>query len=133
LATRDAKDFARAKALYEEGVRQSEENGDHDQSFYHLINVAFLELMDLPPASAISESCKQLARRALAHCNECAPSHWRTATEGEARLILGEIDSGFSEYTAAIGKTSSQREIDSMYAQAFRVAERVFGEQACCV
>jgi pimeloyl-ACP methyl ester carboxylesterase len=129
LATRDAKDFARAKALYQEGVRQSEENGDHDQSFYHLINVAFLELMDLPPASAISEPCKQLARRVLAHCKECAPSHWRSATEGEAHLILGEIDTAFSEYAAAIGKTSSQREIDSMYAQAFRVAERVFGEQ----
>jgi hypothetical protein len=129
LATRDAKDFARAKTLYEEGVHQSEGIGDHDQSFYHLVNVAFLELMDLPPASAISESCKQLARRALAHCEQCVPSQWRSATEGEAYLILGDIDAGFDSYAAAISKTSSQREIDSMHGQAFRVAERIFGEQ----
>jgi pimeloyl-ACP methyl ester carboxylesterase len=132
LATRNTKDFARAKALYEEGVCQSEENSDPDQSFYHLINVAFLELMDLPPASAITEPCKQLARRALAHCKECAPSQWRSATEGDAHLILGDIDIGFSEYAAAIGKTSSQREIDSMYAQAFELPKGFLENRAWC-
>jgi hypothetical protein len=129
LAARDANDFARAKALYEEGVRQSEASNDHDQSFYHLINVAFLELMDLPPTSAVSDQCKQLARRALEHCQKSAPGQWRSATEGEAHLILGEIDDGFSAYAAAVAKASSQREIDSMYAQAFRVAERMAGEE----
>jgi pimeloyl-ACP methyl ester carboxylesterase len=129
LTARDAKDFARAKALYEEGVRQSEANNDHDQSFYHLINVAFLELMYLPPTSAVSDQCKQLARRALEHCQKSAPGQWRSATEGEAHLILGELDDGFSAYAAAVAKASSQREIDSMYAQAFRVAERIDGEE----
>jgi pimeloyl-ACP methyl ester carboxylesterase len=128
LASRDAKDYARAKELYEEGALQSEADGDHDQSYYHLINVAFLELMKLPPASAVTESCKKLARRALGHCKECAPSQWRSATEGEAYLILGDIDKGFNAYAEGIGKTHSQREVDSMYGQAFRVAERVFGE-----
>jgi hypothetical protein len=92
-----------------------------------LINVAFLELMDLPPTSAVSDQCKQLARRALEHCQKSAPGQWRT--EGEAHLILGEIDDGFSAYAAAVAKASSQREIDSMYAQAFRVAERMAGEE----
>jgi hypothetical protein len=58
----------------------------------------------------------------------CSQSQWRSATEGEAYLILGDIDKGFSAYTHAIAGARSQREIDSMYGQAFRIAERVYGE-----
>jgi hypothetical protein len=128
LISRNAKDLASAKTLYAEGARQSEENGDHDQSFYHLINLAFLELMELPPASAVSAECMLLARRALEKAQLCSQSQWRSATEGEAYLILGDIDKGFSAYTHAIAGARSQREIDSMYGQAFRIAERVYGE-----
>jgi pimeloyl-ACP methyl ester carboxylesterase len=129
LATRDAKDFARAKILYEAGARQSEEAGDHDQSFYHCINITFLELMDLVPTSAVSENCKQLARKTMDHCKQCESSQWRSATEGEAHLVLGELEKGMTAYKEAIGRTRSQREVDSMYSQAFRVAERVYGEK----
>jgi hypothetical protein len=117
-----------SKVLYEEGLRRAEAAGDHDQSLYHAINVAFLEMMDLPPASRISQRVTEVAQQALDHCTHAAASQWRSATEGEALLMLGRADEGYDAYSQAITKTRSQREIDSMYAQAFRVAERVYGE-----
>ncbi len=129
LSTRNAVDFKRAKELYEEGLSKAEAAGDCDQSYYHAINVAFLELMDLPPASAVSDRVKSIAQRALDHCLKCAPSQWQLATKGEALLMLGNAEEGFRAYAEAILKTKSQREIDSMYAQVFRVANRVYGEE----
>jgi pimeloyl-ACP methyl ester carboxylesterase len=128
LSTRNAVDFLRSKELYKEGLRKAEAAGDHDQSYYHAINVAFLELMDLAPAQAISERVKNLAQQALDHCSKGAPSQWRSATEGEALLMLEKSEEGYRAYTEAIAMTNSQREIDSMYAQAFRVSERIYGE-----
>jgi tetratricopeptide (TPR) repeat protein len=129
ITGRSAADHARALELYRDGLVIAEDKGDFDQAFYHAINIAFLELMALPPASAISASCLDMARRALVYCEKCPMSQWRLATEGEALLMLGDLDAAVERYKQAISKTRSQREIDSMYSQAFRAAERVCGEE----
>jgi pimeloyl-ACP methyl ester carboxylesterase len=128
LSTRNAVDFSRSKELYEEGFRKAVAAGDRDQSYYHAINVAFLEMMDLAPASAMTDRVQHFAQQALDHCEQATPNQWRSATKGEALLILGRAEPGYLAYSDAIAQTSSQREIDSMYAQAFRVAERVYGD-----
>jgi tetratricopeptide (TPR) repeat protein len=128
LVARASSDYYRAKELYKIGLEQAELYGDHDQAFYHAINVAFLELLGLPVTSAVSPSCRALAERAMEHCKHCAISQWRLATQGEALLILGDSAQAFACYDDAIKLTSSQRDIDSMYSQAFRVAERIYGQ-----
>jgi tetratricopeptide (TPR) repeat protein len=129
LTSRAASDFNRALVLYRAGLQGAECNGDFDQAYYHAINVAFLELMNLPPHSAISAECLDTAKQALTHAARCGVSQWRLATEGEALLITGSLDAGISRYRQALALAKTQREIDSMYAQAFRVAERVYSEE----
>jgi len=90
--------------------------------------MAFLQLMHLPPSSAVTAACQEMARRAQAHCEKCAISQWRIATEGEALLILGKLNDGIARYKEAITITTSQLQIDSMYGQALRIAERMYGE-----
>jgi pimeloyl-ACP methyl ester carboxylesterase len=129
IVGRSAADFSRALSLYEQGLAAAEAQGDSDQAFYHAINVAFLRLMALPPTSAVTPECKNMAERALAHCQKCPVSRWRLATEGEALFILGRADEAFAAYASAIQSTTSQREIDSMWSQAFRVVERLYSKE----
>lgn len=129
LVGRIADDYARALQLYQNGLQLAESNGDFDQAFYHAINIAFLQLMKLPPANTVSGPCLDTAQRALDFCAKCPASRWRLATEGEALLILGQLDKALEAYKQAIAKTRSQREIDSMYLQASQVAARVYGEE----
>jgi pimeloyl-ACP methyl ester carboxylesterase len=129
LAAGAAIDYRRALELYETGLREAEAQGDFDQAFYHTINVAFLKVMHLPPFSAVTAECEEAARRALVHCEACRITQWRLATEGEAHLILGKLEIGVNFYAKAIAMTETQREMDSMYSQALRIAERMFGEE----
>ncbi len=129
LASRAASDYQMALELYERGLDQAEACNDSNQAFYHAINVAFLTLMRLAPHSPVTADCMNMASRALVHCRNCDIDHWRLATEGEALLILGKLDDGIDMYQRAISSTRSQREIDSMYSQALRIAERVYGEE----
>jgi len=129
LVERAQADFLRARELYALGLKHAESAGDHDQAYYHAINIAFLDLMALPPASAISSQVQSMARCALRHCEDGADTNWRWATAGEAQLMLNNIDDAISLYAAAITKTTSPRQIDSMYSQAIRVAERVFDQK----
>lgn len=129
LASGNAVDYERALALYAAGLREAENADDHDQAFYHAINISFLKLIHLRVSGAITEDIEEMARKALDHCDHCKESQWRIATEGEALLILGKLSDGIARYRQAICMSGSQREIDSMYAQALRVAERMYGEE----
>ena len=70
-----------------------------------------------------------MAQRALKHCRMAPENHWRIATEAEAALMLGELDKALGLYGRAIKMAESQRDIESMYTQAVRVADRVFGRK----
>ena len=129
LVDRILTDFNRSRELYSQGLTLAESVSDHDQAYYHAINIAFLDLMMLPPSSSITPQIRLAAERAFSHCQKAAPNNWRFATEGEAQLILGNLDDAMGRYAAAIVATNSPREVESMYAQAVQVAERMFGRK----
>lgn len=129
LVERIQADFARARELYARGLEQAESSGDHDQAYYHAINIAFLDLMAIPPASGITAEVRLMAERANSHCETAAHTNWRLATAGEAQLMLENLETAIALYSAAIEKTVSPRQIESMYSQAVQVAERVFGQE----
>jgi pimeloyl-ACP methyl ester carboxylesterase len=123
-----APDAASALQLYQRGLEISEQNGNHAQAFYHGINVAFLQLAYLPNQEAAAQ---QTARKVLEHCHAAPLDKWRLATEGEVNLILGNTDAAIGSYRAAAESkpAPSQRELDSMYQQAFRAAS-ILGNEA---
>jgi pimeloyl-ACP methyl ester carboxylesterase len=127
LVDRVLADFTRARELYALGLASAESASDHDQAYYHAINIAFLDLMMLAPTSSLTPQIRSLAESAFRHCQDATPNNWRFATEGEAQLILGNLDEGVNRYAAAIVATNSPRQIDSMYGQAIQVADRMFG------
>lgn len=129
LTERVATDLTKARNLYRDALQLAEENGDHAQAYYHAINVAFLDLSALPEASEVSPEVRVMAQRALEHCRQAAPHHWRDATQGEALLMLGELERAEETYRQAVASVESPRDMDSMYSQAIRVAERVFGRR----
>lgn len=127
LVERVEADWQRAKDLYGESFARAVDAGDHHQAYYHGINVAFLDLMATPEGHAMPKGIQEMARAVLAHCEKADDIMWRRATEGEALLILGELDEACIRYAWAIQRASAPREATSMYAQAVRVAEHVHG------
>jgi pimeloyl-ACP methyl ester carboxylesterase len=128
LAERRVKDLQRARELYSEALSEAEKIGDRDQAYYHAINVAFLDVMAATPPGTVSESIRSMAQQALQHCAASRDSSWRSATFGEAHLILGDLTTAAEKYRDAVRKTNSPRELYSMYSQAIRLAVRLYGE-----
>lgn len=141
LVERNEADWQRARELYAEGLQRSDprfhESGgrelgggptyDPDQAMYHSINVAFLDLLIAPPASRVPRVVQAMAERARRYASDSAPGPWRSATEGDALCILGDLDGACRCYVQARGQGPSPRMVDSMYAHAIRIAHRVHG------
>jgi hypothetical protein len=115
-------DARRARELYAAAYEKAVAQRHWAQAYYHGINVAFLDLAwtdDL-------EGARRIARRVLEHCSDAAAGElpkdrkWRFATEGEARLVLGEFDAAVAGYASALATDPAPgpREIASMYQQA---------------
>ena len=128
LAERTETDLLRSRELYFSGLELAEAQGDHEQAYYHAINVAFLDLMASPPDSTVTFQVREMAKRAQAHCVHSPEQSWRMATEAEAELILGDLRRAVELYSSAISLAESPRGIDSMYSQAIRVAARTHGK-----
>ena len=120
-------DAERALELYGRGLEQAEADDDHEQAFYHAINVAFLSLA----FERDRKAARALARTALEHCarfaEEEGEDHWSLATRGEALLLRKENDEALAAYAAAIEREPRPWQLASMYAQADRIAE-ILGE-----
>ena len=117
-------DGERALELYRLGLERSAAAEDHEQAFYHAINVAFLELAFARDRRA----ARQLAEQALGHCDRHAAAAasetlWSLATRGEAQLLLGRDAEALAAYAAAIAREPSPRELDSMFVQATHLTE----------
>ena len=122
---RNKKDAERATELYSQAMALSEKADDPDQVYYHAINVAFMALA----AESDKKKAGELARKALAHCAKAEDNLWRSATEGEANLYLGNDQEAVAGYQAALDKNPAPRQITSMFQQAIRVAE-IQGKEA---
>ncbi len=128
LAERRQEDWKRAQELYALALERAEGTADHDQAYYHAINMAFLDLMRTPAETAVPASVRELASKALAHCEQASDTRWRMATKAEAALMFGHREEARTHYAMAITHSRSARELDSMYAQAVLVAGRIFGD-----
>ena len=128
LVERAAVDLARARELYTLALEKAELAANHDQAYYHAINVAFLDLMASPSGQPVPVAARDAAQQALTHCGNASPGNWRVATEAEAHLILGDLSKAESFYKKAIAMTESPRAVQSMYSQAVRVAIRIYGD-----
>lgn len=112
-------DGERAEELYGRGLAQSEASGVHAQAFYHAINLAYLALARRDDDTA----AREYAERALGHCEKAPEDAWNLATQGEAALVLGDVERGLERYRAALDESPDPRQIASMHAQAMRIAE----------
>lgn len=129
LVGRLERDLQSARQLYQDALTLAKEKGDDGQAAYHLVNLAFLEIMASPPDTAVPESAKDLARRANERAVRVNPmTNWMLATQGECSLILGNLDDGLKFYSEALRITQSPRQIDSMFSQAARIVIRAFGK-----
>lgn len=129
LVSRQKQDFDRALELYSEGLERAEASIDHDQAYYHAINVAYLRLVSTPTGGSASPAVQEMARRALNHVEVASKNQWTYATTGEACLMLGNLTAGLEAYREARRLAINLRECDSMHMHAVVVAERVFGEK----
>jgi pimeloyl-ACP methyl ester carboxylesterase len=110
-----------AFALYTEALAEATANGDSDQCYYHAINVAFLELAFRGDRRAAEEN----ARLALQHAAASPPGTWRSATEGEAHLILGDFNEAIAKYREAVGRDPEPHALESTYGQALMVISEI--------
>lgn len=110
----------RAWELYTAAYQQATDIGDHDQAYYHGINLAFLSLtFQRDPRQA-----RTFAADVLTHCEQAAPGFWCSATIGEASLYLGQQDQAISSYREALRNSPRPREAESMFQQACWVIDR---------
>lgn len=107
-----------AIGLYRQAHDTAVETGNPTQAAYHAINLAFLELAYRNDADA----ARAFAREAIEDCASTPQDQWRAATLAEAHLYLGETDAALAEYRRAIERATTPREVESMWAQASRVA-----------
>ena len=119
LVERRRLDAERALELYRQGLDRAAGAKDHGQAFYHAINVAFMERAFMKRDG----EAKKLAAVALEHCGHAAQDKWRSATEGEAHLQLGNTELAVEGYRAAVRDQPKPWQAVSMYQQAVRVAE----------
>lgn len=130
LVQRSASDLEHARNMYSSGLEIALRENDHDQAYYHAINIAFLDLLSAPATTRFPQKVLDMAKLALEHCAQSDQNHWCQATQGEACLMLNEVERAKAYYREAIAITDSPRERQSMYSQAIRVALRTGGEDA---
>ena len=126
---RDA-DARRARELYAEAYRIAETTDDHEQAFYHSINIAFMDLAYSQSRTEAKAKAAEMARKVLQHCQQAEPGKWRYATEGEAYLMLGESSTAMERYRAYLNESPAPREVESTFLQAKKVADLMVDRKA---
>jgi tetratricopeptide (TPR) repeat protein len=132
VGERRQSDAELATSLYARGYELASGRGDHEQAYYHAINLAFLALLHergVPKA-------REWAGRALEHCAlqeahlaaQGVPDRdalWRAATRGEALLVQGRTDEALAEYEGAVASSPDPWQALSMYWQGRLVADEL--------
>lgn len=112
-------DGEKACELYYDAYQKAVINKDDEQAYYHAINAAFMELA----FARNNEAAQIMAYKATEHCLQTPSHYWRSATHGEAELILGSTDSALEHYREALSFTPPPRSLRSMYQQAIWITE----------
>ena len=122
--TRNADDLEAARKLYQDAYDQSVAKNptDHDQAYYHGINLAYLAVA----AQRDLKAAQALATKVLEHVAQASDpglKHWRPATEGDALMILERTDEASAKHQEAAAQELKPWEASSMEEQALRVAD----------
>ncbi len=133
MQDRVEKEARSAIDLYSEAYKIAEDKGDGPQGYYHGINLAFLALV----YEADLLKARRLAEKALDHCANAELNAlpqdrvWRLATEGEAHLILGNIDIAMERYKQGFEGPPKPKpwQFASTSQQALRIADQLGDEQ----
>ena len=96
MGTGDQAHAARSLELYRGALDVSLAADDHEQVYYHAINVAFLTYVVLDR----KDEAAKLARLALEHCAKAPRNLWRVATEAEAQLYLDQPAQALDSFIA---------------------------------
>lgn len=126
---RQHEDGREALDLYRTGYKVSRRDANHAQAFYHAINVAYLQLC----FEVNEHSARRWSERALAHCARDASRRrdarlWKAATEGEAHLLLRNVDTALDSYQRAIALAPDPWQVASMMDQAVEIARILYSE-----
>ncbi len=122
--TSNADDLEDARKRYQEAYDQSVAKNppDHDQAYYHGINLAYLAIA----AQRDFSIARAMATKVLEHVAQAIDpglKHWRPATEGDALMILGRTDEAIAKHREAATQELRPWEASSMEEQALRVAD----------
>jgi tetratricopeptide (TPR) repeat protein len=121
-----------ALQLYHHGLQTAEARKAQDpperyhaQVYYLAINLAFV----LQVALNRKSEAQAMARLALAHCAGSPESIWRTATEGEAHLYLGDYGKALEKYREAVALQPEPWQMISTGQQAYQFAAKLGDRQ----
>jgi pimeloyl-ACP methyl ester carboxylesterase len=122
--TSNADDFEDARKRYQEAYDQSvsKSPADHDQAYYHGINLAYLAIAAHRDFNAASTMASRVLEH-VAHASDPGLKHWRPATEGDALMILERTDEAITKHRQAAAQALKPWEVSSMEEQALRVAD----------
>lgn len=122
LLSRRQADAEASLAHYAKGYELAIAANNQPQSYYHGINLAFLEFVfhgDRPAA-------RQRATKVLEICLECErdkdADEWLQATKGEAQLILGNQELAFEAYSHFVAAGNDPWKLCSTYLNARTIA-----------
>lgn len=124
LESGDAAHAARAVELYRDALEKSLAASDHEQVYYHAINVAFLTYLVHNRKDAAAEH----ARLALEHCAKAPRNMWRVATEAEAQLYLDQPARALELYREVMRMGAEPWQLQSAGQQAYFLARKL-GDQ----
>jgi alpha/beta hydrolase fold len=95
---------------------------DHEQAFYHGINLAFMELA----YGSDFHAARERAGEVLEHCRLSESPRepfWRAATEADAQLILGHLAEGIGKHAEVAQMPLQPWQALSIQEQAVRTAD----------
>ena len=124
LLERRRADAEKALDMYRRGYERSTAKTppDHEQAFYHGINLAFMELA----YGGDFHVARDRATEVLEHCRlseNPRDKFWRIATEADAQLILGHTDEGIAKHAEAAKLPMQPWQALSIQEQAMRTAD----------
>jgi hypothetical protein len=115
----------RALTLYSEGLVAAREKSDSDQTYYHAINVAFMDFAFVDDPAAAQD----MAALAFLHAAPPGDNIWKTATVAEAYLYLGRTDDALAEYRRLMTLNAEEWQHKSAGLQAGRIAAKLGDEK----
>jgi tetratricopeptide (TPR) repeat protein len=115
LNTLSEEDADKATEYYSTGLELSEAKEDHEQIYYHAINLAFLSLVN----EEDKQSMREYAQQALIAANaDPFDSIWKKATLAEANMYLGNLEEAKTLYGEA-AEMAGIREKISIHTNAY--------------